>query len=212
MTRRRGADRDDLRRRPASREPRSRILVVCEGEKTEPTYFRSLSRLARNPLVQIEIAKEHGVPRTLVDHAVEQLEASQRRAKSERDAHLAFDEVWAVFDVDEHPHIPEAAQLATARGVSLAISSPSFELWPLLHFQDQTRAEGRQKIRELLKKHLPKYHKVIDAADPESSGEPAVAHRRAASLAREAEREADPRRNPSTGVFALVEKIRNSAT
>jgi len=182
--------------------------VVCEGRLTEPSYFRSLSHLARNPLVQVVIAGKHGVPLTLVWHAVEQLDESTRRARNERDAHLAFDEVWAVFDVDEHPHIPEAVQLAEARGVHLAVSSPSFELWVLLHFRDQTRAESRQKIRQILKGHLPRYDKALDASALEANNGPGEARRRAQALAEEADQEGRPRRNPSTGVYALVQRVR----
>ena len=56
-------------RRPPFRDPKPTILVVSEGEKTEPEYFRGFARACRNPRVTIEVAPEHGVPRTLVEVA-----------------------------------------------------------------------------------------------------------------------------------------------
>jgi hypothetical protein len=45
MTRRENSGR----RRPAFREQRTSILVVCGAEATEPTYFEGLKRARRNP-------------------------------------------------------------------------------------------------------------------------------------------------------------------
>ena len=53
-------------RRPPFRDPKPTILVVSEGEVTEPEYIRGLQSACRNPRVTIEVAEEHGVPRTLV--------------------------------------------------------------------------------------------------------------------------------------------------
>ena len=53
-------------RRLAFRDPKPTILVVSEGEVTEPHYLRGFQRACRNPRVTIEVANEHGVPATLV--------------------------------------------------------------------------------------------------------------------------------------------------
>lgn len=45
---RRKIDPNSLRRRPAFREPKRRILVLCEGERTEPLYLKELSRVYRS--------------------------------------------------------------------------------------------------------------------------------------------------------------------
>jgi hypothetical protein len=36
--------------------------------------------------------------------------------------------VWCVFDIDEHPVIPEAKDQAPANRIELTISNPYFEL------------------------------------------------------------------------------------
>jgi len=184
-------------------------LVVCEGIVTERTYLNSLKHLARNPLVQLEISKKHGVPKTVVECAVVHQTKAAQDAKRERDSNLLYDEVWAVFDVDEHPHIDIALDLAKRHDISVALSSPSFEIGALLHFQTQTRAEDRKKVRALLKKHLPEYDKELNALDLEDGYPMAV--RRAVALAKEAADEREVLRNPSTGMYLLAQRIRSGA-
>jgi len=60
--------RDTLQRRRAFRPPRPRFLIVCEGTKTEPAYFRETKILDRS-LIDLELSPE-GVPKTLVERAV----------------------------------------------------------------------------------------------------------------------------------------------
>lgn len=60
--------------------------------------------------------------------AIDQNRAAGDEARRERDDHLRFDEVWGVFDIDEHPNLPEVRELAAENGIELAISNPRFEL------------------------------------------------------------------------------------
>ena len=71
----------NIQRRPSHRSPKARVLVVCEGERTEPLYFEAMrDRLRLNTLV-VKAAK--GVdPRTLVDMASEEV----RKGKAQRGA------------------------------------------------------------------------------------------------------------------------------
>ena len=57
----------ELARRGPRRETKHRILISCEGKKTEPRYFKELQHRFRNPLVHVEINDESGVPLTLVE-------------------------------------------------------------------------------------------------------------------------------------------------
>jgi RloB-like protein len=154
----------DLRRREPRREPKRRILIVCEGAVTEAGYFKALRAAFRNPLVAVEIDDEGGVPKTLVERAVARKRAADRDAKSRRDEFLSYDEVWCVFDVDAHPHLPDARQQARDNGIFLAISNPCFELWALLHFQDHTAHIEREDASRRLKRHLPRYEKALPFA------------------------------------------------
>lgn len=203
MSRRRDRERRPGRR-PAFRDVRKRFLVVCEGQVTEPDYVRDFARFFRNPLVEIEISREQGVPLTLVRVARDLRE--QAAANSTRDENLSYDEVWCVFDTDEHPHIAEAKHMALQDEIELAISNPSFELWLLLHFRDPPGAQHRDRIRELLKGFLPNYGKQVDFREVQVGYSQAV--NRASQLDELAERVGDPGRNPTTGVYRLTERIR----
>jgi hypothetical protein len=137
----------DLRRKIASRPERKTIVVFCEGEASEPDYINALKRLPNvrgNTAVNIEVATERGVPLTLVRRAV------HRVADDE------VDECWCVFDVEwprNHPNLNEAMSLADEHGIRLAVSNPCFELWLILHFEDQTAFmntdEAERKSRKL---------------------------------------------------------------
>lgn len=204
---RRGRGRSqELRRREPQREPRRRILIVCAGKATEGGYFKALWSEFRNRLVDIEIDNRGAVPKTVVERAAAKKKEADREARRRRDDFLRYDEVWCVFDVDDHPNLPDARQQAQANGIELAISNPCFELWPLLHFQDHTREENRKRVQSQLKKYVPGYHKALPF-DQLRAGY-GVAVKRAQELDRRCEADGQLGRNPSTGVYRLTERIR----
>jgi hypothetical protein len=200
-------DRDrHIGRNPAKREPKHRILVVCEGKVTEPEYFKALQHEFKNRLVHVEIDKQAGVPLTVVRRAIELDSQTNDAANRNRDDDLKYDDVWCVFDVDEHPHLAEALDLAKNSNVNVALSNPCFELWALLHFQDQNEQMHRHEAQQALKVFLPKYEKKLDFHKMNPGYLKAVA--RAQSLQKMAEAMSEPNRNPSTGVHLLTELIR----
>lgn len=195
-----------LRRRRPTVDPRPSILIVCEGEKTEPTYFHGLAREEEVRLVRVEIVKSGGVPKSVVEHAVAMKRNAQVEAKRQRDAHLEFDEVWCVFDVDDHPRLAEALDQARANGIRVALSNPCFELWILLHFQDQRAFIERERVQSCCRRHLPGYIKV--AAYSQLKDRYAEAVERARSLAQWQQEQGRTNANPSTGVHLLTELLR----
>lgn len=202
--------RGDRKRRPARRkhllEPRQRILVLCEGEKTEPDYIRGLQKWCRNHLVDVVISSERGVPLTLVRLAKEQNAKARAEAKRHHDDFFAYDQVWCVFDVDEHPKLDEAIDMARANGIELAISSPCFELWLLLHFRENPGAQHRHDMQAMMKTFVASYDKKIDFSIYEPRYMDAM--QRALRLQRACDDDGEPHRNPSTGVPQLTEVIR----
>jgi hypothetical protein len=194
-------------RRPAFRDPKPTILVVTEGEVTEPEYLKGFRDKCRNPRVTIEVAKEHGVPMTLVRIAKQYKEEAEAGAAREKDDNLAYDSVWCVFDIDDHPAVGEAKEMARANGIRLAISNPCIELWLLLHFRDNPGQQDRVTIKKRLKKHVPGYDKHVDYATYATGYLQAVA--RAAKMDQDAQEARDPHRNPTTGVYELTQLIRD---
>lgn len=101
-----GSDRRNRERRPArgapSKNVKRRLLIVCEGEVTEPEYFRGFERWARNNTVQIDIPIKRSQGLALVERATKLKREAESTAKREADAFVAYDEVWCALDVDEN--------------------------------------------------------------------------------------------------------------
>jgi hypothetical protein len=194
-------------RRSAFRDPKPTILVVSEGDVTEPEYIRGLQRACRNSRVTIEVAKEHGVPMTLVRIAKQYKEEADARAAREKDENLAYDSVWCMFDRDDHPAIGEAKEMARDNSIRLAISNPCIELWLFLHFGDNPGMQSRHAMKKLLKKHVPGYDKHVEYTVYSTGYSQAVS--RASKMDTDAMEANEPHRNPTTGVYELTELIRS---
>lgn len=192
-------------RRPSFRDPRPLILVVCEGERTEKEYIEGFARACRRAPVRVKVAPEHGVPRTVVTIARQYKKDAEAEAARQGDAFLAYDSVWCVFDVDEHPHVNDARQMARGNGIELAISNPCFELWLLLHFRDSPGMQHRDAIQTMLAGHVAGYAKGVEFARYAAGYREAA--KRAERLDRKAEEEIDSGRNPTTGVYRLTRAI-----
>jgi hypothetical protein len=180
------------------------FLIVCEGEVTERLYFTELGRRER-AVVELVILSA-GVPKSVVERAVKMKREAETRASGSKNSFLTYDEVWCVFDVDEHPKIEEAKQQARANGLEVAISNPCFELWALLHFQDKTAHVHRRKVQGLCRKHMPGYEKVFDYALLEKKYADAL--RRATQLDHIHKLNGCPGSNPSTGAHRVVAAIK----
>lgn len=204
-SRRRDRNRRQSRRQPF-RDPKPTILIVCEGLITEPEYFDGFWHACHNPRVTVHVSNDHGVPKTLVGIAKELKNRALIRATREGDDNLAFDSVWCIYDVDDHPHLHEAREMAVANGIELAISNPCFELWLLLHFRDSPGMQQRDTLGTMLKQYDPDYDKHVVYAMFSAGYEEAVA--RARRMDQFAEECGDAGCNPTTGVYRLTTLIR----
>ena len=194
-------------RRPAYKESKPVILIVTEGEVTEPEYLKGFADANRNSRVDIKIVDGAGVPKTIVESAKAKKKEAEKRARRERDDNLRYDEVWCVFDFDEHPNIPDAKQMARDNDIEVAMSNPCIELWLWLHFAEQPGMQHRDKLQSMMKQHIPNYDKHVDYSDY-AEGYDAAVHR-ASRLDKDAEADNDEGRNPTTGVWRLTDNIRS---
>lgn len=105
-----------------------RFLIVCEGAKTEPNYFKSLVSHISSDVIEIECHGEGRGTCALVNRA------AQVKQEKERMRHLRYDRVWLVFDKDDFGDFDAAIELALSKGFACAWSNESFELWYCLHF------------------------------------------------------------------------------
>ena len=152
-----------LARKKGTRPPYPRILIVTEGEKTEPQYFDEIRRQERIPSAHVVVrnSRDGTEPIQIVEYAIE----------SFGEHNGEFDQVFVVFDRDEH-HTYHAA-LNACRDTTLkndekkripiraVPSNPCFELWLLLHYEDIHHLFHRDDIIDRLKRYIPNYEKAF---------------------------------------------------
>jgi RloB-like protein len=199
-----------LRRRPISQVSGDIILIVCEGGKTEPDYFRALTRNWRLHSAQVEVVGEEcgSAPISVVDHALALRKRRLHEVKRGR-ASLKFDQVWCVFDFDRHESLQRAIKKARDNRLSVALSVPRFEFWYLLHFVYSTRPfSSCDKVVRELKKHVAGYDKksppfdcLLQALDTALENAEKVRKHVQTSAAR----------GPSTDVDKLVAELKSLA-
>ena len=201
-----------IRRQKSRRESKRHFFLFCEGKNTEPAYFSALKRTLTGTLITIETRREVGVPMTIASEAVKFAKSMGLTKKSRRkkNSFEENDEVWAVFDRDEHPNFDDAVSLCEANNVGVARSNPCFELWLILHERDYDRPDHRDVVQRELKKLLPEYDnrrgKIPDCDDLVTRVE--LAEERGKVLIERREEEGIPHGNPSTTVGMLTGAIR----
>lgn len=200
----------NLSRRRPRREPKRRFVLFCEGRKTEPAYFEAIKRAYGNALISVDTHGGVGVPRTIAEKAAQEAGKNRRRKK---DSFEENDQIWAVFDRDEHPRFDEAVRLCEDNGVRVARSDPCFELWLILHEKSYDRHEKRRDMQKELERLRPEYKiagdKTPDCADLVTRVE--EAERRGEESLRRRKGGGDPYGNPSTTVGRLTRAIREAS-
>jgi RloB-like protein len=131
-------------RKMGNRKPIPTFLIVCEGAKTEPNYFRSFP-VSTRPEIEI------------VGAGCETISVVRKALELNKDG--KFNRVWCVFDRDPSPdktaqRFNNALQLAKSKGISVAYSNECFEIWYLLHFNLYNTAIPRKDYGKLLTKLL----------------------------------------------------------
>ena len=202
----------DLERRKSRRAPYDRVLIVCEGSKTEPNYLEELIDYLELNSANVEVDGSSGSsPVSVVQHA-------KSRYQEERRKNDAFDRVFCVFDKDTHASyaqaLDEVSRSVPIRVFSSINSVPCFEYWLLLHFIFSTRSytgAGAKSacacLIEELHKYIPGYSKGARGLfnDLMDQTDRAVANSERAL--QDAERSSTD--NPSTLMHELVEYLQH---
>jgi hypothetical protein len=182
------------------------LLIVCEGEETEPNYLRGMCEARRINLAGVDIKPGTGETdaRSLVNKAIKLFKTKD------------YDRVFVVLDDDGQP-LEEARHLAgkplkTANGdkiqIELISSRPSFEFWLLLHFEYSSRPyTSAEAVIDHLLAHLTDYHKasrrIFQQVERGLENSLANAERLKRELA------ASGGGNPNTDVHTLVVELLN---
>ncbi len=122
-----------LKRAQARRDSYDTVLIVCEGEKTEPNYFKELRNDLQLSTANIEITGDTSgsSPLNVVDFGLKNLKE--------------YDRIFCVFDKNRHSNYRQALdkirgrRLPKGHTIRAITSVPCFEFWILLHLTKTTK-------------------------------------------------------------------------
>jgi hypothetical protein len=198
-----------LERKAGVKPAYPRVLMVCEGSETEPNYLEGIRRHERIPTAHWKV-----LPSTLGTGPEKVVEFAEGLARSR----AGWDEVYCIFDRDEHAHYREAvaraaylngkirgkAMVSPVRFVAIP-SVPCFELWFLVHFEAVTRRLERDEAQRNLQRQMPDYDKNLPDMFARTKERLESAYGNAAC---ERIRKSDTGNdNPSTDVDILVKRL-----
>lgn len=131
----------NLNRSAAKLVEKPSILIVCDGENTEPSYFNQF----RLSSATVRTVGEGYNTVSLVNRAIQLAEGKQ------------YDQIWCVFDKDDFDenNFNNAIAIAQGQGFGVAYSNQAFEYWLMLHLDDHQgagmhRDDYNGKINKLL--------------------------------------------------------------
>ncbi len=136
---------------------RKYFLIVCEGEETEPNYFKSLRNSLPKGVLEVCEFNIDGTgynTESLVKKSIE------LKATWEKNLERKIDKLWVVFDKDSFK--PKAFNSAIQKclnnspTIEAAWTNEAFELWYLLHFHFYNTAISRKKYQELIEDNFKK--------------------------------------------------------
>ena len=208
----------NLRRKAATRKSADRILIICEGSKTEPQYLDEIRKEQRLPTADVYVvgATEGNDPLSVVNYAEKFfLKGDPHRRIEPR----AFDQVVVVFDRDDHHSYQQALTRASQLHLKMknsikakvpfevCASVPCFELWLLLHFESVLQPIHRIEVYQRLKQHIERYEKCDHGLWKQTKANLDTANQRALHLAGQRTRNNDA--GPYTDMHTLVERLLN---
>ena len=190
---------------------RCRVLIVCEGAKTEPKYFKSFDQMKTSSSIVFEITSDGGGINT-IDVVDETIRLRDEAIKNGR----PFDSVWAVFDRDsfESDKFDNAINKANSNNINCAWSNEAFELWYVYHFDSRCTVMPREEYKKIItkrvcsagikqftyKKNDPNMRKILS----DCGCDELAAIRRAEQQSGSFTDRCYHKHNPSTMVFKLV--------
>ncbi len=140
-------------RRSKSKTENPIFLLVCEGEKTEPQYFKQFQSRDYNFKIKCVTSGRKDPVGILIyaESLIKQMGLSEKKN----------DVVWCVFDKDRNTktQICDAMSRCKSNFLTIAVSNPCFEIWYLWHFQDFSVCSTCIDTIEKVKTHIPKYCK-----------------------------------------------------
>ena len=187
------------------------LLIVCEGQNTEPSYFNQF----RLTSATIKAVGKGYNTTTVVKHAI-QLASED-----------VYDQVWVVFDKDQHSahNFNSAIKMAAKHNFGVAYSNQAFEYWLILHFNDHQGAPlHRSLYNDLINNYLkpfnvhydgegskiisPDFFTILQGLDPQThTPRQSLAIKRAKKIYKNFPHTSPATEESSTTLFRLIELI-----
>ena len=206
------------KRKHEYREPKANsYLIVTEGKKTEPLYFKGIQRQiektvgGRIDIVEAPIINIYGQGSS----TGRLIEAAEKIVK---DAKILYQNIWIVFDKDDFLDFDKAIKEGKDKGYNIAWSNQSFEYCIYLHFAYSDAAmhrdEWNKKLNEIFKRHglgdgeyKKNYDNIYELINKAGSTDTAIKNaKRRMSMYRESI-DKPSTFNPGTTVHELVEEL-----
>lgn len=193
-------------------------LIVTEGKRTEPLYFKGLQKLILQKIggsvdvveaPVIDISGEGCSTGKLIevaDHIV-------------KDAKIIYQNVWIVFDKDDFSDFDQAINIGRSKGYKMAWSNQSFEYWLYLHFEYSDAAlhrnEWTKKLNGIFKEYQlgdgcyrKNYESIYDIVDIFGGVDTAIKHAKRRMENYDKNIMKPSQYNPGTMVYQLVEELK----
>ena len=206
-------------RKHAYKEPKANsFLIVTEGERTEPLYFRGIEKEIKEKIggminvVEVPTIDIHGKGCS-TGRLIEKTDEIVSKSK------ILYQNIWIVFDKDDFEDFDDAIKEAEGKGYKVAWSNQSFEYWLYLHFNFSVSALYRtdwcKKLDEIFEanqlgegKYEKNYKDIYELINQVGSTEAAVrnAKRRMADYEKTGQKPSEY--DPGTTVHKLVSELR----
>lgn len=194
------------------------FLIVTEGERTEPLYFKGIQEkikekrdgridVIENPIIDI---RGEGCSTGKLIEVTEQIV---------KDAKILYQNVWVVFDKDDFDDFDEAIRLGKEKGYQVAWNNQSFEYWLYLHFNYNDSALHRddwsEKLNEIFKEYnlgdgtyRKNYKNIYDLVNIYDGVNNAIKNAKRRMAEFDEKRDVPSQFDPGTVVFKLVEELK----
>lgn len=140
-------------------------LIVCQGEKTEPNYFKGIETKINNKYknkISIEILSDNV-------SCMELLETAKEKVKTDKRKQIKYKHVWLVYDKDDFPSdefdnilpkidaVNEKNKENDEPEYHVLWSNQCIEFWFLIHFIDLRVNIDRKAYIDKLSENFKKY-------------------------------------------------------
>jgi len=147
-----------LKREVRNLETNKKILIVCEGEKTEPQYFNYLINKYRLNTASVVVTGDCGSsPKSVYEEALSLYEASGGKHQIE------YDKVFCVYDCDDFTeHKMLKNEIKGRKAFELIFSNPCFEVWYIFHFNNSTKPFAQKGKKTASQQAKSEAKKLLD--------------------------------------------------